>query len=140
LPSLRALVHWRRSSPVDVSFLWLRLLYLSLSHGFFFLQLYGAPRHLHSFPTRRSSDLACRSSRLAVRISIKQACSRLTRPLSRSDRKSTRLNSSHGSISYAVFCLKKQKIRSSSPEYDRARDAGVILEGGGRGARHDSLL
>src|SRR5207245_3099208 len=28
-----------------------------------------------------------------------------------SDRKSTRLNSSHGSISYAVFCLKKKKIR-----------------------------
>src|SRR2546429_9480705 len=28
---------------------------------------------------------------------------------SRSDRKSTRLNSSHGYISYAVFCLKKKK-------------------------------
>src|SRR5438128_6570417 len=27
----------------------------------------------------------------------------------RKDRKSTRLNSSHGSISYAVFCLKKKK-------------------------------
>src|SRR5438067_5582232 len=27
------------------------------------------------------------------------------------DRKSTRLNSSHVSISYAVFCLKKKKIR-----------------------------
>src|SRR2546429_8691300 len=27
-----------------------------------------------------------------------------------SDRKSTRLNSSHGYISYAVFCLKKKKI------------------------------
>src|SRR5690348_17387758 len=27
------------------------------------------------------------------------------------DRKSTRLNSSHPSISYAVFCLKKKKIR-----------------------------
>src|SRR2546429_5397547 len=26
------------------------------------------------------------------------------------DRKSTRLNSSHGYISYAVFCLKKQKL------------------------------
>src|SRR3712207_8405785 len=26
------------------------------------------------------------------------------------DRKSTRLNSSHANISYAVFCLKKQKI------------------------------
>src|SRR2546422_4581574 len=29
-----------------------------------------------------------------------------------SDRKSTRLNSSHGYISYAVFCLKKKKIYS----------------------------
>src|SRR5208282_6484451 len=28
------------------------------------------------------------------------------------DRKSTRLNSSHGSISYAVFCLKKKKNKS----------------------------
>src|SRR5689334_8987851 len=27
------------------------------------------------------------------------------------DRKSTRLNSSHSSISYAVFCLKKKKIK-----------------------------
>src|SRR2546429_4128480 len=30
------------------------------------------------------------------------------------DRKSTRLNSSHGYISYAVFCLKKKKHHSSS--------------------------
>src|SRR5437879_7444593 len=30
--------------------------------------------------------------------------------LRRSDRKSTRLNSSHRCISYAVFCLKKKKI------------------------------
>src|SRR2546429_4771315 len=29
------------------------------------------------------------------------------------DRKSTRLNSSHGYISYAVFCLKKKKNKSS---------------------------
>src|SRR5207245_7912654 len=29
------------------------------------------------------------------------------------DRKSTRLNSSHGSISYAVFCLKKKKIKKT---------------------------
>src|SRR3712207_7364455 len=36
------------------------------------------------------------------------------------DRKSTRLNSSHANISYAVFCLKKKKstiICSSSPVY-----------------------
>src|SRR5207249_11705261 len=31
------------------------------------------------------------------------------------DRKSTRLNSSHVSISYAVFCLKKKKERNSRP-------------------------
>src|SRR5689334_24959547 len=30
-------------------------------------------------------------------------------PAPRGDRKSTRLNSSHSSISYAVFCLKKKK-------------------------------
>src|SRR3712207_8441108 len=30
-------------------------------------------------------------------------------PVRRSDRKSTRLNSSHANISYAVFCLKKKK-------------------------------
>src|SRR5437870_7062298 len=32
-----------------------------------------------------------------------------TRPQTRADRKSTRLNSSHVAISYAVFCLKKIK-------------------------------
>src|SRR2546422_6625958 len=39
------------------------------------------------------------------------------------DRKSTRLNSSHGYISYAVFCLKKKKNnkeRSLHREYNRA--------------------
>src|SRR2546429_3664967 len=35
-----------------------------------------------------------------------------SRPLPR-DRKSTRLNSSHGYISYAVFCLKKKKPNNS---------------------------
>src|SRR6266542_2679068 len=33
--------------------------------------------------------------------------------LTNQDRKSTRLNSSHGSISYAVFCLKKKKELST---------------------------
>src|SRR2546430_4682055 len=45
-----------------------------------------------------------------VRMSVRQ--DNLTR-----DRKSTRLNSSHSQISYAVFCLKKKKkvrIKSSS--------------------------
>src|SRR2546428_7898032 len=32
------------------------------------------------------------------------------------DRKSTRLNSSHDQISYAVFCLKKKKKETVSPQ------------------------
>src|SRR2546422_6062227 len=42
----------------------------------------------------------------------------------RADRKSTRLNSSHGYISYAVFCLKKKKrnikVKSDSPKWTTA--------------------
>src|SRR5687768_17655182 len=36
----------------------------------------------------------------------------------KSDRKSTRLNSSHGYISYAVFCLKKKKKKKKSTPHD----------------------
>src|SRR5437667_9229409 len=36
------------------------------------------------------------------------------------DRKSTRLNSSHITISYAVFCLKKKKKRPIPPAHCRA--------------------
>src|SRR5690348_17494395 len=39
------------------------------------------------------------------------------------DRKSTRLNSSHPSISYAVFCLKKKKIRSDRNVNDATHDS-----------------
>src|SRR5688572_31966041 len=41
--------------------------------------------------------------KLAISLSASPAC-----PI-RADRKSTRLNSSHSQISYAVFCLKKKK-------------------------------
>src|SRR5438128_8733925 len=39
------------------------------------------------------------------------------------DRKSTRLNSSHGSISYAVFCLKKKKKEAKSGGLSKGRSA-----------------
>src|SRR2546430_5268990 len=38
------------------------------------------------------------------------------------DRKSTRLNSSHSQISYAVFCLKKKKIVSPATSWTTSRD------------------
>src|SRR3989449_4789361 len=39
---------------------------------------------------------------------------RETGPFPDIDRKSTRLNSSHGYISYAVFCLKKKKTKDET--------------------------
>src|SRR3712207_8769319 len=37
--------------------------------------------------------------------------------ITRGDRKSTRLNSSHANISYAVFCLKKKKHTNNTQNY-----------------------
>src|SRR5207253_9989675 len=97
-------------------------------------------RHLHSFPTRRSSDLLAAgygkrllisgvhptnaasdiSRSLPDNQSLLRCCVDLDRSAintrsnaaearrwayERGDRKSTRLNSSHVAISYAVFCL-----------------------------------
>src|SRR3712207_7072232 len=39
------------------------------------------------------------------------------------DRKSTRLNSSHANISYAVFCLKKKNIKPAAASCIRKRQA-----------------
>src|SRR5688572_32266954 len=38
------------------------------------------------------------------------------------DRKSTRLNSSHSQISYAVFCLKKKKKKKSKKKLDKNKN------------------
>src|SRR5438309_4735181 len=43
------------------------------------------------------------------------------RVLDKEDRKSTRLNSSHSSISYAVFCLKKKKKTNKHNYYTTDR-------------------
>src|SRR5438034_8876069 len=48
-----------------------------------------------------------------------------TRSRRRSDRKSTRLNSSHTVISYAVFCLKKKNGRPTVREPDIAFMPGL---------------
>src|SRR5207302_8486079 len=96
--------------------------------------------HLSSFPTRRSSDLGAaeclavdgdladadgigqrlhplaegggKSTRVdAVEDPLERIVARNTLgELEEPDRKSTRLNSSHVKISYAVFCLKKKKL------------------------------
>src|SRR5256885_3745059 len=47
------------------------------------------------------------------------------------DRKSTRLNSSHLVISYAVFCLKKKKHKPALPLLGRGFGSGKAAGGGG---------
>src|SRR5205814_6533128 len=83
----------------------------------FFFYCYPAHRDLHSFPTRRSSDLSWSSAPVPatfLRISSKRRSSGSCWWSRRPDRKSTRLNSSHLGISYAVFCLKKKKKKCAS--------------------------
>src|SRR5688572_31030868 len=84
---------------------------------------YGHHRDLHSFPTRRSSDLNKVTNDLIIQRPIPPSLGFTENPWAnvgrvsnrgieatvRADRKSTRLNSSHSQISYAVFCLKKKK-------------------------------
>src|SRR5215203_4979094 len=50
------------------------------------------------------------------------------RTLRRPDRKSTRLNSSHANISYAVFCLIKKKIEVAGDARDDLGSAPVAKE------------
>src|SRR5207248_10148170 len=97
------------------------------------------PPPLHSFPTRRSSDLAELANRhsgsgaqrdespirggevdavvprrntavgeISEAGARRHLCVETPLHVSGQDRKSTRLNSSHRTISYAVFCLKKK--------------------------------
>src|SRR5205814_6796541 len=107
---------------------------LHMSSIFFFsIFFYCSGDHpdLHSFPTRRSSDLSGenfaeimnqRAKALGMTHSQFYDPHGLPNPkapqmidtasahdLAILDRKSTRLNSSHLGISYAVFCLKKKK-------------------------------
>src|SRR5437764_10790488 len=92
-------------------------------HVFIILKRYMSNRHLLSFPTRRSSDLQGDvmqdkgsaaplldirglKTHFATDDGMVQAVDGVDLVI---DRKSTRLNSSHRCISYAVFFLKKKK-------------------------------
>src|SRR5438552_7500740 len=97
----------------------------------YFFHRSGHHRVLHSFPTRRSSDLEC----LVVVIdgmgeahSVSEYCARDGRL--DLDRKSTRLNSSHQITSYAVFCLKKK----TAPPIDGVLTPPHVDAGNGGGA------
>src|SRR5262245_65344480 len=71
-----------------------------------------ARRRLEVEARRAGGRAAARACRGGVRAALRRA---------RSDRKSTRLNSSHLGISYAVFCLKKKNRRQIVVESNQLR-------------------
>src|SRR5947199_427569 len=73
----------------------------------FFLMIRRPPRStLFPYTTLFRSPTAYGHSQIALRVAAALASGARR---ARRDRKSTRLNSSHLGISYAVFCLKKKK-------------------------------
>src|SRR5437588_9411969 len=78
---------------------------------FFFLMIRRPPRST-LFPSRRSSDLAVRRTDVFHYLYFLRAVQHRHPDRRTEDRKSTRLNSSHTVISYAVFCLKKKTEKS----------------------------
>src|SRR5256885_9907560 len=88
------------------------------------------------FPSRRSSDLTKASStgvahtpsRDVVVIRLRATSSRdAVAARSLTDRKSTRLNSSHLVISYAVFCLKKKTIEGERSKSSHELNSDDIM-------------
>src|SRR5688500_19088553 len=106
----------------------------------FSLEIFAAYAHLHSFPTRRSSDLKIpsvhdiprkfncafieniqntRNLRASKAVGEPPLLLALSVWTAVKDRKSTRLNSSHLVNPYAVFCLRKKKKRRRMTAGDR---------------------
>src|SRR5690349_23724596 len=80
---------------------------------------------LFPYTTLFRSELAASADKAAIKKKLKdligkdvEAAYKLT---SKQDRKSTRLNSSHVEISYAVFCLKKKKKKKKHSNRDNKR-------------------
>src|SRR5258707_1734964 len=91
------------------------LLLRSYSAPFFFFLMIRRPPRSTLFPYTTLFRSGCRRPVDRPRYSFvrggrhRRAHARPLHARDRGDRKSTRLNSSHANISYAVFCLKKKK-------------------------------
>src|SRR5438067_12303269 len=92
-----------------------RCLHVHLSFFFFFND--PAPTEIYTLSLHDALPISCscpattsaRRATSTIRRICRSGSARAPAWALRADRKSTRLNSSHVSISYAVFCLKKKK-------------------------------
>src|SRR2546422_6043461 len=78
-----------------------------------------------SIPSIRGFLCVLESCKPAYSFSSSRCPEQRRRSRARLDRKSTRLNSSHGYISYAVFCLKKKKQKNQD-HYASITDSHAI--------------
>src|SRR2546429_2336454 len=77
--------------------------------------------------TRRNSSREMKKHRRRMFVRLNGIAKRNVSQMLQGDRKSTRLNSSHGYISYAVFCLKKKKQQPDDNFYLRPRWSEHII-------------
>src|SRR5690606_42149905 len=127
-PSLCTVIHTCDLYPEPSS---LVLLLLFLFHPPATTEIYTLSLHdaLPIFIPRRpatppGTGPRCGSSAPATRSSRSRSSSR---PTATADRKSTRLNSSHVKISYAVFCLKKKKKEQENTTQNTKRLKHQVL-------------
>src|SRR6266542_5934657 len=97
-------------------------LYSVINYFFFFFLMIRRPPRSTLFPYTTLFRPRCRGAS-AARCRMTGTGPRRVRrrPRSARDRKSTRLNSSHGSISYAVFCLKKKKKQNFELDFENKK-------------------
>src|SRR3712207_7294253 len=79
----------------------------------------GAGRGLRQAGVHDPDLLLAAAERREPRAAIRVRAQHAPQAEARGDRKSTRLNSSHANISYAVFCLKKKKTHITIRHYTR---------------------
>src|SRR5256885_13047822 len=107
---------------------------MNLGVFFFFLMIRRPPRStLFPYTTLfRSAQRGQRQHGAGAERGAQQQCigfhqrASLTAGAAAGDRKSTRLNSSHLVISYAVFCLKKKNERSDPSRHDQQVPVDVV--------------
>src|SRR3989442_9793550 len=85
-------------------------------------QLVATRRDLHQHP-----ELGFEERRTSGLVAERLQRLRYTVPTGAGDRKSTRLNSSHVRISYALLCLEKKKETPVLPDAHRLHRGGLML-------------
>src|SRR5438445_3699151 len=105
----------------------------SCRRAFFFFHAPATPE-LYTLSLHDALPICGRRPDLCRRAVVRRArpCGERGARSRREDRKSTRLNSSHANISYAVFCLKKKKDNRSRGDNNRRAQAEPALQNGER--------